>query len=40
MTAAFTAMILIPQPGRVRDVSYGIQCSEDSIAVPGSEQGT
>ena len=33
------AGILIPQPGRVRDVSYGIRCSTDSIVVPGPEQG-
>ena len=34
------AGILIPQPGRVRDVSYGIRCAKDSMMVPGSEQGT
>ena len=32
------AGILIPQPGRVRDVSYGIRCSADSVLVPGPER--
>ena len=27
--------ILVPQPGRVRDVSYGISISADRILVPG-----
>lgn len=29
------AGILVPQPGRVRDVSYGINCSENVLLVPG-----
>lgn len=29
------AGVLVPQPGRVRDVSYGINCSEDVLLVPG-----
>ena len=32
------AGILIPQPGRVRDVSYGFRCAKDSMVVPGPEQ--
>ena len=27
--------ILVPQPGRVRDVSYGIRCNPDILLVPG-----
>lgn len=30
-----TQGILEPQPGRVRDVSYGIRCSQDILLVPG-----
>ena len=31
--------ILIPQPGRVRDVSYGISISADRTLVPGPKEG-
>ena len=30
-----TLGILEPQPGRVRDVSYGIRCNQDILLVPG-----
>lgn len=30
--------ILIPQPGRVRDVCYGIRCSDSNIVVPMPEE--
>ena len=30
-----TQGILEPQPGRVRDVSYGIRCNQDILLVPG-----
>lgn len=30
--------ILIPQPGRVRDVCYGIRCSDSNIIVPMPEE--
>ncbi|MBR0299225.1 MAG: Fic family protein [Bacteroidales bacterium] len=32
------AGILIPQPGRLRDVSYGIRYAKDSMVIPGPEQ--
>ena len=32
------AGILVPQPGRVRNVSYGIQCSADTLLIPGPEE--
>ena len=31
--------ILVPQPGRVRDVSYGISISADRTLVPGPKEG-
>ena len=29
--------ILVPQQGRVRDVSYGIRCSDSALFVPTPE---
>lgn len=33
--ALVSAGILVPQPGRIRDVAYGIQVSKDILLVPG-----
>ena len=30
--------ILVPQPGRMRDVSYGVLISDDRVIVPGPKE--